>query len=107
MRRLSSHAAYADVDARLAKIMRQQLGMAIREMHQRHVVAEAVQIVKAVDCSSARVAAEWKAGCTRYRKCVQKFAPGHRHIIEPTLKSQAAESVANAGRIDFFALVKR
>src|SRR3982751_2657731 len=80
MRWLRGHVCHAQGDARFTEVSGQELGVAVREMHQRHIVAKLMQIVEAVDCTRAlRVDVERKAGCCGYTQCVQEFASGHRH----------------------------
>src|SRR6476469_10219249 len=78
MRRFPGHISHAEVYARFSKVCGQELGMAVREMHQRHIVAELMQIVEAVDrtrCLGVRV--KWKARCCCNGECVQEFASRH------------------------------
>ena len=84
VRGLAGHATDADIDAGFAKVRRQQLGVAVGEMHQRYIVAKTVQIIEAVDRGGGACAAgKWKAGCGCDRQGMQELPPGHCHHASP------------------------
>jgi len=84
VRRLAQCVGHAEVDARLAKVDRQQLRMAVGEVQEVHV-AEAWQFVHpGVWAGSQRLArGDRHAGGGGHREQLQEFATVHRHL--PTL----------------------
>ena len=89
MRWASRGIANAEVDARLAKVRRQQLGVTIGEVQKMHV-AEARHVVGAYGLLRRGAAArEGKARCGRRREDLKEFAAVQADLRRPPLKTPA------------------